>query len=78
MGRYGGRIERVVRPTAGAAGAPVPDEVHVVWFPGRERFEAYRRDAELAGLAGLRQAAIARTDVLLGDEGPPYPTDGAA
>ena len=33
MGRYGGRIERVVRPTAGAAGAPVPDESKVCRSP---------------------------------------------
>jgi uncharacterized protein (DUF1330 family) len=73
MARYGGSIERVIRPTAAPPGRALPDEVHLVWFPSRERFEAYRQDAELAGLAALRQAAIARTEVLIGEPGEPYP-----
>jgi uncharacterized protein (DUF1330 family) len=76
MARHGGRIERVIRPIAAPAGQALPDEIHVVWFPSPERLEAYRQDPELAGLASLRKAAIARTEVILGEPGAPYPVAG--
>jgi hypothetical protein len=37
-----------------------------------ERFEAYRKDDGLAKLASLRQSAIARTAIIIGEEGEPY------
>ena len=37
-----------------------------------ERFEAYRNDADLAKLTSLREAAIARTSIIIGEEGEPY------
>ena len=72
MARHGGAIERVIRPLASPAGPPPPHEIHVVVFPRREAFAAYRADPELAGLAALRQAAIARTEVTEGEPGEPY------
>jgi uncharacterized protein (DUF1330 family) len=72
MGRYGGRIERVIRPERVVPEGSVPHEVHLVSFPGDDAFTAYRADAELVGLAALRQTAIARTEILLGTEGEPY------
>lgn len=58
MERHGGQIERVVRPVAGAATGAVPTEIHVLWFPDRERFAAYRADPDLTALASLRESAI--------------------
>ena len=72
MARHGGAIERVIRPVAAPGGPPAPHEIHVVTFPGREAFDAYRGDPELAGLAALRAAAIARTEVVQGEPGEPY------
>jgi uncharacterized protein (DUF1330 family) len=72
MRRYGGRIDRVIRPVAALHGGALPHEIHIVSFPSMERFEAYRGDAELAGLAALRQSAVARTEITVGEEGEPY------
>jgi hypothetical protein len=72
MGRYGGRIERVIRPGRVVPEGEVPHEVHLASFPDETAFATYRADAELAGLAALRQAAIARTVFLFGVEGEPY------
>jgi uncharacterized protein (DUF1330 family) len=75
MRRHGGRIERVIRVTAAAPGSAMPHEVHAVAFPSLERFEAYRADPDLARLASLRQSAIARTDVVIGQAGEAYLVD---
>jgi antibiotic biosynthesis monooxygenase (ABM) superfamily enzyme len=72
MRKYGGNIDQVIRPTASPSGQPLAHEVHLVSFPNMEQFEAYRRDAELAGLSSLRESAIARTEIVMGEEGPPY------
>jgi len=72
MQKYGGRIERVIRPTTSTLSGALPSEVHVVSFPSMERFEAYRTDEHLAKLAPLRQSAIARTEVMIGEEGEAY------
>ena len=72
MQRYGGRIDRVIRPTVPAGEGPLPHEIHIVSFPSLEQFEAYREDQYLAELAPLRQSAIARTEVTMGEEGEPY------
>lgn len=72
MGRHGGRIERVIHPLSANDEGPLPHEIHLVSFPSQEHFEAYRADAELAGLAALRQRAIARTELVIGCEGEAY------
>ncbi len=72
MRRYGGRIEKVIRPLESAQAAPLPHEIHILSFPDIERFEAYRADTDLAALAPLRQAAIARTEITIGEAGEPY------
>lgn len=72
MKKYGGKIERVIRPTVSPSTNTLPYEIHVITFPSMERFEAYRTDADLAQLAPLRQAAIARTEVIVGAEREPY------
>lgn len=69
--RHGGVLERVVRVER-RPGADDPDEIHVLRFPGRDRFEAYRRDPEAAALAAEREAAIAKTVIALGRAGPAY------
>jgi uncharacterized protein (DUF1330 family) len=72
MQKYGGRIERVIRPTVSVQSDPLPHEIHIVSFPSTERFEAYRGDSDLAKLTSLRQYAIARTEIVIGKEGEPY------
>lgn len=68
MRRYGAVIER--RISIAAADESQPDEVHVVVFPDREAFERYRADAELQGLAELRQKAIRLTTIWFGEDLP--------
>ena len=73
MARYGGRIERVIRPTSSTTSdAALPHEIHLVSFPTPDHFTAYRADPDLTALALLRQQAIARTEVVLGEEGVGY------
>ena len=72
MRRYGGRIDRVIRPTDSSRSDVLPREIHVVSFPSLERFEAYRGDRELADLAPLRETAIHRTEITIGKEARPY------
>lgn len=72
MARHGGRIETVIRPTASPSAEPLPYEIHLVSFPSMERFDSYRSDPALAGLAALREQAMARTTVVIGREVEPY------
>ena len=72
MRRHGGRIDRVIKPTAAAPGAALPHEIHLVSFASAAGFEAYRADPELRALAPLRESAIARTEVTVGIDGEPY------
>lgn len=72
MWRHGGRIDRVIRPTASARADVLPREIHIVSFPSLERFEAYRGDRDLAELAPLRESAIHRTEITIGKEARPY------
>jgi uncharacterized protein (DUF1330 family) len=71
MARYGGAIERTFVEEAAYPEQQVR-EVHVVSFPNRAAFERYRSDAELNGLKELRAVCIARTELLLGRDGPDY------
>ena len=73
MQRYGGVVEKVVRMSSATPSSnEQPFEVHVLSFPSLEAFHSYRADAELAGLAAERSAAISRTEILLGEAGPSY------
>ena len=72
MKKYGGEVERVIRPLMSGATEPLPHEIHIVAFPSHAQFEAYRGDPELASLTALRQTAIARTDIIFGEDLEPY------
>jgi len=74
MKRYGGSIERTVRPSGLDAPSDRPFEVHLVRFPSDEMFERYRTDAELKTLSAEREAVITKALVLIGSEGPAYAT----
>jgi hypothetical protein len=76
MGRHGGRIERVIRPTGPPRDAALPHEIHLVSFASPAGLEAYRADPELRALAALRESAIARTEVIMGADAEPYPAPG--
>lgn len=73
MQKYGGRLEHVIHPIAWeqTVAADCPYEIHLVRFPTLEQFEAYRHDPDLAQLLPLREAAIARTEILHCQEAPP-------
>ncbi len=73
MRRFGGSIDCVIRPYVSPHGVLTPHEIHVVSFPSMEQFEAYRADPELATLAPLRQAAIVKTEITIGQMGANYP-----
>jgi uncharacterized protein (DUF1330 family) len=71
MEKHGGAIERVIalRP---AGEGELFRELHVVSFPSDEAFAAYRHDPELLAQGSLRDFAIAKTEVLFGDEAAGY------
>ena len=73
MARYGGAVERTIRPSKTPdEGADEPFEIHVLKFPSRDRYDAYRNDAERRSLDGERTRIIAKTDSLVGTQGPTY------
>ncbi|HTC60581.1 MAG TPA: hypothetical protein VK691_10755 [Solirubrobacteraceae bacterium] len=61
MGDHGARVLQRMR-TDGANGAPL--EIQVLEFPSQEALDGYMQDERRTSLAGERDAAIARTDVL--------------
>jgi uncharacterized protein (DUF1330 family) len=72
MARYGGRIERTIRTSRTDDGSDEPFEVHLLEFPSRDLYVAYRDDAERRSLSGERDRIIANTDILVGTPGPTY------
>jgi len=71
MKKHGGRIERTV--VVVPDGSPdVIKEIHVVTFPSKEAFAAYRKDDQLSRLAHLRDQSIVHTELLVGEDGPSY------
>jgi uncharacterized protein (DUF1330 family) len=61
MGDHGVRVLQRMR-TDGANGAP--SEIQVLEFPSQGALDGYMQDERRTALAGERDAAIARTDVL--------------
>jgi antibiotic biosynthesis monooxygenase (ABM) superfamily enzyme len=73
IARYGGVIERAIRTSkAPADGSDEPFEVHVLRFPSRDLYDAYRDDAERQSLSDERARIITKTDSLIGMPGPTY------
>ncbi|MEJ0098800.1 MAG: DUF1330 domain-containing protein [Pseudomonadota bacterium] len=73
MRRHGGVLLQTVRTSDGASpSTEVPFEVHLLEFPSRAAFEAYRSDPELVALSPERAVVISRTEVVLGTAGPKY------
>jgi antibiotic biosynthesis monooxygenase (ABM) superfamily enzyme len=70
MARYGGVIERTIRPMG--ASDDEPFEVHVLRFPGQDLYHAYQDDAERRSLSGERACIVTNTDILVGVPGPDY------
>lgn len=48
MQKYGGCIERFIRPIRVALGEVLPHEIHLVSFPNRAQFESYRGDTPIS------------------------------
>jgi uncharacterized protein (DUF1330 family) len=61
MGDHGARVLQRMR-TDGTNGAPL--EIQVLEFPSQGALDGYLQDERRTALAGEREAAIARTDVL--------------
>jgi antibiotic biosynthesis monooxygenase (ABM) superfamily enzyme len=73
MARYGGAIERAIRPSRASDGrSDEPFEVHVLKFPSRELYGAYQDDPERRSLSAERARIIAKTATLVGTPGPTY------
>jgi antibiotic biosynthesis monooxygenase (ABM) superfamily enzyme len=70
MARYGGVIERAIRPSRASDDSDEPFEVHMLRFPSRELYDACRDDAERQSLSGERARIITNTDSLVGMPGP--------
>src|ERR1700734_2587149 len=67
MARYGGVIERAIRTVrASDDRSDEPFEVHVLKFPSRDLYDAYRDDAERRSLSGERAGIVTNTDILVG------------
>ncbi len=71
MRRHGGAVERRIAVSPDSD-RNLPYEVHVVSFPNRESFDAYRADCELQGLAELHARAIRETVVWFGSDLPEF------
>jgi uncharacterized protein (DUF1330 family) len=71
MKAHGGGIERTVTASEGSPPDMVK-EVHVLAFPDRRSFDAYRADPRLAELRHLRERSVVNTEILTGEEGPAY------
>jgi len=73
MARYGGVIECAIRTSrVSDDGSDEPFEVHVLKFPTRDLYDAYRDDAERRSLSGERAGIITNTDVFVGMPGATY------
>lgn len=64
--RYGGRFEKIIKPTGVLGDIPLPDEIHWLSFPSEADFQQYRADSRLTQLADLRGTAVKETIVLSG------------
>ena len=71
MARHGAAIERIV-VIPSVLGDEAFQEVHIVTFPHPEAFAAYRLDPDLQHAAPLRETAVVKTEVLVGEDGPDY------
>jgi hypothetical protein len=74
MAAHGGGIERTVAVSEGVPPGMVK-EVHVLAFPDRRCFDAYRADPRLAALRHLRDRSVMSTEILMGEDGPVYGGD---
>ena len=59
---YGGTVLSRVRRTGGASDQPY--EVQVIEFPDQDALDGYRADPRRTTLAGIRDQAIARTEII--------------
>jgi uncharacterized protein (DUF1330 family) len=73
MARHGGLVECAIRTSeASSDQSDEPFEVHVLKFPSRDLYDAYRDDAERRSLSSERDGIITKTDILMGTPGPTY------
>ena len=61
MSDHGAQVLQRLR-TDGSDGAPL--EIQALEFPSQEALDGYMQDTRRTALAGAREAAVARTDVL--------------
>ncbi len=63
MSRYGGRLLSAFE--AQAAEGEASTEIHLLEFPNRDAFDAYRQDGELQAMQALRARGISHSEVIL-------------
>lgn len=71
MRTYGGMIERAL-VLAPDSPSDTMRELHIVRFPSRASFEAYRADSRLGELAELRARSLLATEIAVAVDGPAY------
>jgi len=72
MARYGGAIERTIRPLTRSDTGDEPFEIHVLKFPSRDLYDTYLDDPERRSLSGERSGTIKDADAVVGASGPTY------
>lgn len=72
MARYGGVIDRTIRPSRRSDTSDEPFEVHLLKFPNRDLYDAYLNDPERQSLSGERAGIVKDADTLVGTPGPAY------
>jgi uncharacterized protein (DUF1330 family) len=63
---YGGRFEKVIKPTQIIGDFPMPDEIHLLSFPSEDSFQNYRESPELPKIAHLRAESVEETIIISG------------
>ena len=66
MSEYGGRLISAVAIDPVLSPDAEFNEIHVLQFPSMVKFDAYRSDPRIAGLAADRERCIAMTAILFG------------
>ncbi|MFO0547496.1 MAG: hypothetical protein U0271_03855 [Polyangiaceae bacterium] len=70
MEKHGGRLERAV-VLRGRHDEP-HRELHIVYFPSPDAYEAYRVSPELATFMHLRETSVLKTEIQYGEDEPDY------
>lgn len=66
LANYGGSLVSAIRPSSKIAGTP--DELHVITFPSKEAFEAYKQNPKRAEFSPIFQQAVEKVRLIEGED----------